>query len=172
MVNRIWQAYFGQGLVTTPEDFGTRVEAPSHPELLDWLACELMQPAAVGSHPAAAWSLKHIHRLIVTSATYRQSSRVTPEVFAKDQYNRLLERGPRFRVEGEVVQDIALSVSGLLNPKMGGPPVMLRVRGDGLVEVDEKALRQVADRDRRSVYLLCRRSYNLSLLTVFDQWEA
>jgi hypothetical protein len=114
MVNRIWQAYFGTGLVATPEDLGSQGEAPSHPELLDWLAVELMD---------SGWSLKHLHRLIVTSATYRQSSRVTPELLARDPANRLLSRGPRFRVDAEVVRDIALAASGLLNPKFGGPSV-------------------------------------------------
>ena len=114
IVNRMWQAYFGQGLVTTPEDFGTRVEAPSHPELLDWLACEFMDHG---------WSFKHMHRLITSSATYRQSSKVSPELYQKDPYNRLLARGPRFRVEAEIVQDIALFNSGLLNMKVGGPSV-------------------------------------------------
>jgi mono/diheme cytochrome c family protein len=146
IVNRVWQAYFGEGLFTTPEDIGTRCEPPSHQELLDWLACEFMAPrepveALKGSsvetrgngtastvQPFNAsktppWSLKHLHRLIVTSATYKQSSMLTPELLAKDPYNRLLARGPRFRVDGEVVQDIALFASGLLNLKVGGPSV-------------------------------------------------
>ncbi|MCU1259202.1 MAG: Protein of unknown function (DUF1553)/Protein of unknown function (DUF1549)/Planctomycete, partial [Bryobacterales bacterium] len=89
-------------------------ETPTHPELLDWLAVEFMD---------RNWSMKNIHRLIVTSATYRQTSRVSPELLAKDPYNRLLARGPRFRVEGEIVRDIALSASGLLNEKIGGPSV-------------------------------------------------
>jgi hypothetical protein len=110
-VNRVWQAYFGIGLSDTPEDFGTRAEKPSHPELLDWLACEFMDKG---------WKVKSLHRLIVTSATYRQSSRVPPELYSRDQYNRLLARGPRFRVEGEIVRDIALAASGLLNPAIGG----------------------------------------------------
>lgn len=114
IVNRIWQTYFGQGLVTTPEDFGTRVETPSHPELLDWLACEFMD---------RGWSFKEMHRLITASATYKQSSRVTPELYQKDPYNKLLARGSRFRVDAETVQDIALFTSGLLNPKVGGPSV-------------------------------------------------
>jgi len=114
MVNRIWQAYFGQGLVTTPEDFGTRVERPSHPELLDWLACEFM---------GRGWRFKQMHRLITASATYKQTSRVKPELYQKDPYNKLLARGPRFRVDAETVQDIALYASGLLNPKVGGPSV-------------------------------------------------
>jgi YD repeat-containing protein len=113
-VNRVWQAYFGTGLVATSEDLGIQGEPPSHPELLDWLAVEFMENG---------WSVKHLHRLIVTSAAYRQSSKVTPELLKKDPANRLLARGPRFRVEGEVVRDIALAAGGLLNPKLGGPPV-------------------------------------------------
>ncbi|MDB5301524.1 MAG: Protein of unknown function (DUF1553)/Protein of unknown function (DUF1549)/Planctomycete, partial [Phycisphaerales bacterium] len=122
-VNRLWQSYFGTGIVATPEDFGIQGDRPSHPELLDWLACEFMEPTA-GPDKASAWSVKHIQRLIVTSAVYRQSSRITPEAYAKDPYNRLLARGPRFRVEGEIVRDIALSASGLLNEKIGGRSVM------------------------------------------------
>ncbi len=114
-VNRIWQAYFAMGIVATSEDFGTQSDAPSHPELLDWLATEFMDHN---------WSIKHLQRLIVTSATYRQSSRVTPELYERDPYNRLLARGSRFRVEGEIVRDIALATSGLLNPKVGGRSVM------------------------------------------------
>jgi 5-methylcytosine-specific restriction endonuclease McrA len=114
MVNRIWQSYFGIGISSTPEDFGRQNDPPSHRELLDWLAVEFMEKS---------WSLKNIHRLIVTSATYRQSSKVTPELLAKDPYNRLLARGSRFRVDGEIVRDIALAASGLLNPKVGGPSV-------------------------------------------------
>lgn len=114
-VNRIWQAYFGTGLVETPEDLGTQSENPSHPDLLDWLACEFMD---------SGWSIKHIHRLILHSSTYRQSSHLTPERHQKDPNNRLLARGARFRVGGEIVRDIALAASGLLNPKMGGPSIM------------------------------------------------
>jgi hypothetical protein len=114
IVNRIWQAYFGTGIVGTSEDLGSQCEAPSHPELLDWLAVELMD---------SGWSLKHLHRLITTSATYRQSSRVTPELYARDPYNRLLARGPRLRVDAELVRDIALEASGLLNRKVGGESV-------------------------------------------------
>jgi hypothetical protein len=114
LVNRIWQAYFSTGLVQSPEDFGTRCEAPSHPELLDWLACEFVD---------SGWSMKKLQHLIVTSAAYRQSSRMTPELYTKDPYNRLLARGSRLRVEGEVVRDIALATSGLLNPEIGGRSV-------------------------------------------------
>ena len=113
-VNRTWQAYFGTGLVSTSEDLGSQAERPSHPELLDWLAVEFMDNG---------WSIKELHRRIVNSAVYRQSSRVTPDLLAKDPANRLLARGPRFRVEAEVVRDIALASSGLLNPTVGGPSV-------------------------------------------------
>jgi hypothetical protein len=114
IVNRVWQTYFGTGLVETAEDLGTQSPPPSHPELLDWLAVELMEND---------WSLKHLHRLITTSATYQQSSHVTDALLEKDPKNRLLARGPRFRVEGEIVRDIALAASGLLNEEIGGPPV-------------------------------------------------
>jgi hypothetical protein len=113
-VNRLWQAYFGTGLVETSEDLGTQSSPPSHPELLDWLAVEFMD---------RGWDVKAIQRVIVTSATYRQSSAVTKELEERDPYNRLLARGPRFRVDAELVRDIALSASGLLNPKIGGPSV-------------------------------------------------
>jgi hypothetical protein len=113
-VNRVWQAYFGTGIVASVENLGTQCEAPSHPELLDWLAVEFME---------SGWDIKALHRLIVTSATYRQSSNAAPEMYARDPYNRLLARGPRFRVDAEIVRDIALSASGLLNPEVGGPSV-------------------------------------------------
>ncbi len=114
LVNRVWQTYFGTGIVATSEDLGRQADAPSHPELLDWLAVDFMENG---------WSLKKLHKQIVMSATYRQSSQVTPELLEKDPANRLLARGPRFRVEGEIVRDIALAASGLLNPKVGGPSV-------------------------------------------------
>ncbi len=114
LVNRVWQTYFGTGIVATSEDLGRQSETPSHPELLDWLAVEFMD---------RGWDLKALHRLIVTSATYRQSSNTTPELTERDPYNRLLAHGPRFRVEGEVVRDITLAASGLLNPAVGGPSV-------------------------------------------------
>lgn len=113
-VNRIWQVYFGVGLTATSEDLGSQGEAPSHPELLDWLATEFMD---------SNWNIKHLQRLIVTSETYKQSSKVTAEGLAKDPYNRLLGRGARFRVDAEVVRDIALASSGLLNREVGGPSV-------------------------------------------------
>jgi hypothetical protein len=113
-INRYWQSYFGVGLVKTSEDFGTQGERPSHPELLDWLATEFAR---------TGWDVKAMQRLIVTSATYRQSSRVTPRLLEKDPENRLLARAPRLRLPAEFVRDMALAVSGLLVEKIGGPSV-------------------------------------------------
>jgi hypothetical protein len=175
LVNRLWQAYFGGGLVNTPEDFGTQSDVPSHPELLDWLACEFMQPSTSGKREARPppWSLKHIHRLIVSSAAYRQASTVTPELYAKDPYNRLLARGPRFRVEAEIVRDIALSASGLLNPKVGGPsifspaPEFLFQPPTSYAPFPYKE-ETGPDRYRRAVYTFRRRSTPYPMLQVFD----
>src|SRR5204863_5946806 len=108
----VWQTYFGTGLVTTSEDFGLQGDAPSHPELLDWLAVEFVDHG---------WSLKWLHRLIVSSATYQQSSRVSPELLARDPANRLLARGPRLRMEAEAVRSIALATSGAVNERVCGP---------------------------------------------------
>ena len=113
-VNRYWQIYFGKGLVKTAEDFGSQGEPPSHPELLDWLATEFIR---------TGWDIKAMQRLIVTSATYRQSSRVTPELLEKDPENRWLAHGPRFRLPAETVRDNALAISGLLHEERGGPGV-------------------------------------------------
>jgi hypothetical protein len=126
IVNRIWQAYFGVGLLATVEDFGKQAPAPSHPELLDWLACELMDPSTVIPGETGAsrrWSLKHVHRLIASSAVYRQSSRVLPVHLERDPRNRFLARAPRQRVDAELVRDIALATSGLLAPTIGGPSI-------------------------------------------------
>jgi hypothetical protein len=114
VVNRVWQSYFGVGLVKTAEDFGLQGERPSHPELLDWLASEWIE---------SGWDWKHLHRLIVTSATYRQSSRVEPEAVQQDPENRLLSRGPRFRMPSWMIRDVALARAGLLVRQVGGPPV-------------------------------------------------
>jgi hypothetical protein len=114
-VNRVWQAMFGTGLVETPEDFGTRAPSPVYRELLDWLAVDFMDQG---------WSQKRLIRTIVTSNVYRQSSQATPELLERDPRNTLLARGPRFRAEAEVVRDIALSASGLLTNKVGGPSVI------------------------------------------------
>jgi len=120
-INRFWQQFFGIGLVKTTEDFGVQGERPSHPELLDWLATEFMRPTT--SPAARPWDIKHMVRLMVTSATYRQSSKLSPELLAKDPENRLLARGPRFRLDAEEVRDTALAVSGLLVEKIGGHSV-------------------------------------------------
>ncbi|HUR55861.1 MAG TPA: DUF1553 domain-containing protein, partial [Gemmataceae bacterium] len=113
IVNRYWQMYFGNGIVKTSDDFGSQGEWPTHPELLDWLACEFQ----------SKWDIKHIQRLIVTSATYRQSSKVTPEHLAKDPENRLFARSSRLRLPAEFIRDQALAVSGLLNGDIGGKSV-------------------------------------------------
>ncbi|MEQ1859802.1 MAG: PSD1 and planctomycete cytochrome C domain-containing protein [Chthoniobacteraceae bacterium] len=113
-VNRWWAEIFGRGLVGTAEDFGIKGEAPTHPEVLDWLAAEFMD---------GAWSIKKILRTIVTSATYRQSSRITPELLARDDQNKLLARGPRHRLDAETIRDNALAIAGLLSLKQGGPSI-------------------------------------------------
>lgn len=113
-VNRWWAEFFGRGLVSTPEDFGLKGEPPTHPELLDWLAVEFME---------RGWSMKHIHKLITLSATYRQSARLTPQHHEHDAENKWLARGPRFRLDAEAIRDNALAIAGLLSPKMFGPPV-------------------------------------------------
>jgi Protein of unknown function (DUF1553) len=114
IVNRIWQHHFGMGLVKTAENFGIQGEPPSHPELLDWLASELVR---------TGWDLKTLHRLIVTSATYRQASSAKPALLARDPENRLLARGPRFRLQAEVLRDNALAIGGSLVRKIGGPSI-------------------------------------------------
>ena len=145
-VNRLWQQYFGRGIVETENDFGTQGSPPSHPELLDWLATEFM---------AQGWSLKAMHRLIVTSATYRQSSRVRPELSVIDPNNKLLARQNRFRLDAEVVRDAALSASGLLNPEIGGPSVFPPIP-DGVMSLGqvkrEWKVSAGGDRFRRGLY--------------------
>jgi len=113
-VNRYWQMYFGTGIVKTTEDFGSQGEWPSHPELLDWLASEFVR---------TGWDIKAFQKMIVMSSTYRQSGRVTKEILHHDPQNRLLARGPRFRLYAEMIRDNALSISGLLNRKLGGPSI-------------------------------------------------
>jgi mono/diheme cytochrome c family protein len=164
IVNRVWQSYFGIGIVASSENFGMQAEPPSHPELLDWLAVTFMDQG---------WSLKKLHRLIVTSATYQQSSRVTPELYERDPYNRLLARGPRFRVDAELVRDIELSASGLLNPKVGGasvfPPapsfLFLPPASYGPKPWTESI---GDDRYRRALYTFRYRSVPYPMLQVFD----
>jgi hypothetical protein len=121
-VNRLWERIFGVGIVKTSEDFGKQGEAPSHPALLDWLACEF-RDGPVGNGAPGAWDVKHILKLIVMSSAYRQSATADKMLLEKDLYNRLLARGPRFRMDPEMIRDQALAVSGLLNPEIGGPSV-------------------------------------------------
>jgi hypothetical protein len=125
-VNRFWQEVFGTGLVRTSGDFGIAGELPSHPELLDWLAMEFREPtwrASENDPPGTPWDVKRFFKLIVTSATYRQSAVTTPEKLERDRDNRLLSRGPRFRMDAEMIRDTALAASGLLVRKLGGPSV-------------------------------------------------
>ncbi|HXX92933.1 MAG TPA: PSD1 and planctomycete cytochrome C domain-containing protein [Planctomycetota bacterium] len=164
MVNRVWQSCFGTGLVSTSEDLGSQAETPSHPELLDWLAVEFMD---------RSWSLKAFLRTLVTSATYRQSSKATVDLLARDPANRLLARGPRFRVEGEVVRDIALAASGLLNPRIGGPsvcPPAPEVLFQPPVSYGPKVWKEEKgeDRYRRALYTFRYRSVPYPALQTFD----
>ena len=162
IVNRIWQHYFGRGLVETDSDFGMLGSRPSHPELLDWLACEFIE---------RQWSLKEMHRLIVTSQTYQQSSKDRAELHAKDSHNYLLGRQRRLRLDGEIVRDVALAACGLLSPKLGGPPVFPPipdgVMGQGQVKRTWTAS-QGEDRYRRAIYTFVFRATPPPSLNVFD----
>jgi hypothetical protein len=161
-VNRAWEQVFGRGLVETSEDFGTQGTPPSHLDLLDWLATELTEKG---------WRMKALHRLIVTSATYRQSSAGAPALIERDPYNRLLARGPRFRMEAEMVRDSALAASGLLSRKVGGPSVF-PPQPDGIWDIPYSSERWVPsegeDRYRRGLYTFIRRSATYPSLTTFD----
>ncbi|WP_339688338.1 PSD1 and planctomycete cytochrome C domain-containing protein [Gimesia maris] len=164
IVNRVWQAYFGQGIVSTSEDLGSQGAAPTHRKLLDWLAVWFMDEG---------WDLKKLHTLIVTSRTYQQSSRVSPELYAKDPYNRLLARGPRYRVDAEIVRDIALQASGLLNPKIGGPSVYPPAPAflfDKPASYGPKTwnVEEDAERYRRAIYTFRFRSVPYPMLQAFD----
>jgi hypothetical protein len=161
-VNRQWQAFFGRGLVRTLEDFGTQGEAPTHPELLDWLAVDFVQQG---------WSLKKLHRLIVTSATYRQVSRTTPALLARDPENRLLGRFPRVRLEAELIRDLALRDAGLLSQKMGGASVY-PPQPPGVTEVSYSMMKWTPspgeDRYRRGLYTFTKRTAPFAMFTTFD----
>ncbi|MBS1722931.1 MAG: PSD1 domain-containing protein [Armatimonadetes bacterium] len=155
-VNRIWQMLFGRGLVRTPENFGVQGEPPTHPELLDWMAVDFRE---------SGWKVKRLVRQIVTSSTYRQSSRVTKKLYERDPDNRLLARGSRFRMPSLVLRDVALASSGLLNAKIGGPPVYpYQPKGiwDGLSITNERDFTypqsKGADLYRRSLYTFWRRT--------------
>jgi hypothetical protein len=166
-VNRYWQMYFGQGLVKTSEDFGSQGEAPTHPELLDWLAAEYIK---------SGWNTKALHKKIVMSATYRQTSQSTPAARERDPENRLLARGPRFRLPAEMVRDTMLAASGLLNTKIGGPSV-LPYQPPGLweelafgAEFTAQTYQQSHGEDlyRRSMYTFWKRTMPPSTLSTFD----
>ncbi len=164
-VNRLWQSIFGTGLVRTSEDFGAQGEAPSHPELLDWLAGEFMR---------SGWDVQHLLRLILTSATYQQTSRTTPELLAADPDNRLLARGPRFRLNAEFVRDQAIAAAGLLSEKVGGPSVR-PYHPSGIYElmtVGQSTKGWVADTGenlhRRSLYTFWKRTVPHPAMIAFD----
>jgi hypothetical protein len=154
--------YFGRGLVETENDFGVQGSPPTHPELLDWLAAEFMD---------RGWSMKHIHRLIVTSATYRQSSAARHDTEARDPLNQLLARQTRPRVEAEIVRDAALAVSGMLTDAIGGPSVY-PPQPEGVYAFTQRQanwrVSQGADRYRRSLYTFFMRSAPHPLFTTFD----
>jgi Protein of unknown function (DUF1553)/Protein of unknown function (DUF1549) len=167
IVNRLWQHHFGQGIVATSSDFGVRGEPPTHPELLDWLASELT---------AGGWRLKPLHRLIVTSATYRQSSRSNPKLAADDPENSMFARMNRRRLDAEGVRDAMLAVSGELNPKMGGPgviaPLEKEVKDLIFTEAEVVDLWPVdldpTEHARRSLYLFRKRNVRYPLFDAFD----
>jgi hypothetical protein len=164
-VNRFWQHYWGQGLVKTPENFGLQSEPPQHPELLDWLAVEFRE---------TGWDVKRLFKLFVTSAAYRQSAVTTPEKLAKDGDKRLLSRGPRFRMDAEMVRDHALAASGLLVRKLGGPSVK-PYQPDGVweaVSMGGNTSRYQRDTGenlyRRSVYWFWKRTAPPASMEIFN----
>jgi uncharacterized protein DUF1553/uncharacterized protein DUF1549/cytochrome c len=161
-VNRIWAHYFGRGLVETSEEFGAQGEPPTHPELLDFLAVEFQD---------RKWSMKALHKLIVTSATYRQSSTVTPDLHKRDPNNLLFARGPRFRLDAEMVRDNALAISGLLNRKIGGPSVF-PYQPEGIwfnpYSGDKWVLSKNGDQYRRGLYTFWRRTAPYAAFMAFD----
>ena len=190
MVNRFWEQFFGRGMVLTSEDFGTQGEAPSHPELLDWLAVEFMNAegglrnadskanlkSQISNLKSAKWSMKAMHRLIVNSATYRQASEFNPKSKIQnpksdDPYNRLLARGPRFRVEAEMVRDIGLTASGLLTRKIGGASVY-PLQPEGVwknpYSSEKWNTSQGDDLYRRSLYTFIRRTSPHPAMMNFD----
>ena len=165
IVNRVWQQYFGRGIVETENDFGSQGTLPSHPELLDWLATQFM---------AKKWSLKELHKLIVTSKTYRQSSANRPDLIEKDPQNYLLARQSRLRLDAEVVRDVCLAASGLLSTKLGGPPVYPPIPDGVMGQGQVKRVWSVSkgeDRYRRGLYTFVYRASPPPSLTVFDAPE-
>ena len=187
-VNRVWQQYFGRGLVETENDFGTQGIPPTHPELLDWLAVKFMQGDGVsglgsGKDSTASaqtpdpkpWTLKSLHHLIVTSATYRQSSKARPDLAEKDPTNKLLSRQNRLRLDAEIVRDVALAASGKLNPAIGGPSVF-PPQPDGVMSLGQSNREWKAstggDRFRRGMYSFFWRATPHPALAVFDAPDA
>jgi hypothetical protein len=162
VVNRHWAAFFGRGIVKTLADFGVQGDAPSHPELLDWMALELQRKG---------WSIKQLHRLIVTSRTYQQSSVITSEALETDPENILLARGPRVRLEAEQIRDSMLHATGLLSSKMFGPPVY-PPQPQGVTESSYGGggwnTSQGEDRYRRSIYTFMKRSAPFAMAGTFD----
>ncbi len=162
VVNQHWAALFGRGIVSTVQDFGFQGELPSHPQLLDWLAVEFMD---------SGWNLKKLHRLIVMSAVYRQSSVAAPRSRELDPANVLLSRGPRLRLEAEIIRDSALAASGLLVRKIGGPPVK-PPQPNSVTEAAYGAFRWESstgeDRYRRSLYTFMKRTAPFAMYSVFD----
>jgi len=173
-VNRQWAAFFGRGIVRTLQDFGYQGEMPSNQDLLDWLAVEFMKgsPQGGSAHGAKPWSFKSLDRLIVTSAAYRQASEVTPELLARDPDNALIARGPRVRLEAELIRDAALKSCGLMSEKIGGPSVFPPQPAS---VTTEGAYGQLAwnastgeDRFRRSLYTFTKRTAPFALFNTFD----
>jgi hypothetical protein len=160
MVNRVWQHLFGRGIVTTPENFGVGGEPPSHPELLEWLSAEFIR---------GGWRLKPLIKQVMVSSAYRQASEPAPASTDDDPENHLFGRMPLKRLEAEVIRDAILSVSGRLDPAMGGPPTMTVAKLDGTVVIDGSKLPYPGAAGRRSVYLLTRHAFHPTLMTVFDE---
>jgi hypothetical protein len=162
-VNRYWEQLFGTGLVATAEEFGSQGDLPSHPELLDWLAIEFVE---------SGWNMKHLLRTLLMSATYRQSSKISDDSLQLDPDNRLLSRGPRFRLPAETIRDQALAVSGLLSPKKYGPPVKPPQPSLGLSAAfgssTDWATSDGDDRYRRGIYTTWRRSNPYPSMSAFD----
>jgi hypothetical protein len=168
LVNRVWHWHFGQGIVRTPSDFGFNGDRPSHPDLLEWLAAEFVTPASGGRQSAVWGSVKRLHRLIMTSATYQQASAFNPDAAAKDADNRLLWRFAPRRIEGEAVRDALLFVSGQLNDDMGGPgfrPFTIRIFNSHFYTLTDPLTREF---NRRTVYRIAVHSAKSPLLDAFD----
>jgi hypothetical protein len=168
MVNRIWQYHFGRGIVATPSDFGTRAAAPTHAELLDWLATEFVE---------RKWSIKAMHRLIMNSEAYRRSARGSVKARETDPENTLLSHFTRRRLEAEEIRDSILGAAGALNPKTGGRPVVPALPAEELYGMSQPTANawivteNAEEHDRRSIYMISRRNFRMPLLEAFDRPE-